>query len=72
MPINKKKSDRIDLISPKELTRKVELYKKIKNLKGSRNKAFRNLVELGLEAECEKSPDLKAAIQNEIDKQQED
>jgi len=71
MAINREKSDRIDLVSPKPLTRKIELYQSIKKYK-TRNKAVRALVELGLEAECEKSPQLKDTIQKHMEQQPED
>lgn len=64
MPINLKKNDRIDLVSPKSLTKKIDIYQDLnKKYYKTRNQAIRALIERGLELEYENSNQLKKAIQ---------
>lgn len=63
MAINREKTDRIPLTTPKEVTKEIDAYKIAKGYK-TRAKAIRALIGLGLESEYKKDNELK----NELDK----
>lgn len=71
MAINLENNDRIDLVSPKPLTKRIEVYQDCnKKLYKTRNQAVRALIERGLESECEKSPELRKAIEKSLGEDQ--
>lgn len=71
MPINLEKNDRIDLVSPKPLTREIDIYQSLnEKIYKTRNQAIRALIERGLESECKKSSELKQALQKATEEDQ--
>lgn len=70
MVLNRSKTDRVPITTPKALTSEIDSYKRVKGYT-SRSKAIQELVKLGLEAEYEKKPELKLAVQSEMAKSHE-
>lgn len=71
MPINFEKNDRIDLVSPKSLTKQIDIYQTLnKKVYKTRNQAIRALIEYGLESECKRSPKMKHDMQKALEENQ--
>ncbi|MGG5333919.1 CopG family ribbon-helix-helix protein [Enterococcus sp. AZ163] len=71
MSINRNKTDRVPITTPKDLTKEIDAYKQVKKY-SSRSRAIQELVKLGLESEYERHPGMKNDIQLVLDQSIED